>query len=335
MRVEAELLGAAELGLGALEVAHAATNLTHLVEGGADVGHVEFGELRAGSPRFCFRLRPCALQFQQLGPVQSAEPRIERRLLRGGPLTADLGPFRRPLEIADLVAGGDEAAVDLPDDELAEPALGAEQHRLVEEGEALGGRSEGDQETSLALQRVGLDVGIAETPTDIDRASGFLEGELERAAPVRYLRLALEQHSVFRRLGLVLEEPLCSLEPPVRDRAAALEAVVVVEQDRGSGRMPRIAFGFEACVRTLAGGNALVELGPATMRRRRAPPRSERPRWWTTRAQRGTDTPRPSPGGRERCELARPADPVSLPLAHHLRQELWQVGALGRVRRSA
>ena len=259
MRVETEGLGASELGLATVEVTDAAADLPDLVERRAGVDDVQVLELSAGAARLRLGAHPIAPQPEQLRTMHATQPRVEGRRLADRPVAPYLCPFRGALQVAELIARRDEAAVELAEDERPESSFGGEQHCLVEEREAVGGLAEADEDPSPTLERLGFDVCVPKAPADVERAPGLLERELECATPVRDLRLPFEQQSVLRCVGLPVEAALCPLQPAVGDCAAALEAEIVVESDRGPGGAASVAVRFELLVRDVAGGDAFVQ----------------------------------------------------------------------------
>src|SRR5205085_2328673 len=72
--------------------------------------------------------------------------------------------------------------------------------------------------------------------------------------------LAFEQEGELRCVGLPLEAALRPLQPAVRDRTAALEAVVVVQSHRRPRAASRVSVRFGLLVRQLAEGRALVQV---------------------------------------------------------------------------
>ena len=200
--------------LGTFEIADPQPDLPDFRECGCRVREEAGLELVAGAPGLCFRGDPVALPLEELGPMQPAEPgeHGERMVLRPG--SDRLQPLVRTAHVAELVTRAHQRAVDLAGHERAEPSLDGEEHRLVEVREAFTGPALVDQHASGALQRLRLDIGLAEPTPEIPRSLGELAGAIELAAAVRNLGFVEEQEPVLRTFGIVLER--------TRGRAAAI-----------------------------------------------------------------------------------------------------------------
>ena len=131
--------------LGPVQLTEPAADVAHLGVGVARRAVVTRGEFFARPGRFNLGFGERTAPLQHDGSVDAAHAgeNGERMLLR--PLQRGLGPLRGPLEVTDLFARADEAAIDLAGRERSEPALDGEQHRLVEMGHPFGDVASVDQ----------------------------------------------------------------------------------------------------------------------------------------------------------------------------------------------
>src|SRR5262245_42022604 len=85
------------------------------------------------------------------------------------PPAPDLDPLGSTWEIAELFARTDEAAIHLARHEGSASPFDAQQHRLVEQREAVVGAAVRDVESGDALEALGLDIAVATRPSDVER----------------------------------------------------------------------------------------------------------------------------------------------------------------------
>ena len=108
---------------GRVQVAHPQANLAHLVLRVAHgIQKPEALELDAGLARFLLGLRPLAVEPLQLRAMHATDAWVAAHRLATHPALPFVRPLARPLEIADVSAGGDRVAVDVaggPELELA------------------------------------------------------------------------------------------------------------------------------------------------------------------------------------------------------------------------
>ena len=151
-RLTVQLLGPGEGLLGPVELAEPAADVPDLGVGRGAVGHMAPEQLLAGPGGLPFRLGQGTAPFQHDGPVDAADAGKdgERVLLR--PLHGRLGPLVSPVEVAELLAGADEAAVDLARGVRAEATLHGEEHRLVEVAETVGHLAPVDHDPAHRLE---------------------------------------------------------------------------------------------------------------------------------------------------------------------------------------
>ena len=143
----AERLGLAERLLGPVEVAHAAADLAELHEAGGGVHAADPDELGARPDGLLFGSGPLTTTLQGPRPVDPAHAGEEGERVALGPTGRGVGPLGRPAEVAQLLAGADQAAVDLAGRVRTEPALDGGEHGLVEVAQALLGPALVDQQT--------------------------------------------------------------------------------------------------------------------------------------------------------------------------------------------
>ena len=91
--------------------------------------------------------------------MDPADPREDRAGVLLGPGRRGVGPLGGPGEVAQILAGADEAAVHLAGRVGAEPTFEREQHGVVEAREPRLGLAVVDEQPSQGLQRFRLEVG--------------------------------------------------------------------------------------------------------------------------------------------------------------------------------
>ena len=135
--VVAVLVGAVEGLGGRVEVAHPQPDLADRVLRVADaIEQPEALELVAGLARLLLGLRPLTAEHLELGPMDPADARVAARAVAAHPALALVGPLARPLEVADVAAGGDRVAVDVARDAQVELAGRGGRGRFVDVREA-------------------------------------------------------------------------------------------------------------------------------------------------------------------------------------------------------
>jgi hypothetical protein len=86
-----------------------------------------------------------------------------------------LGPLRRPVEVAHVLASRYEAAIHLASGEGPEPALDREEHCLVEVAHAVVDVAVVDEHAPLGLKRLRLEVRRPKPPPQPERRRRQLE----------------------------------------------------------------------------------------------------------------------------------------------------------------
>ena len=258
LRASAEDLGLAERLLGPLEVAHAAADLAELHEAGRGVHAADPDELRAGPDGLLCRPGPLTTRLQGPRPVDPAHAGEDGERVALGPTGRGVGPLGRPAEVAQLLAGADQAAVDLAGRVRTEPALDGGEHGLVEVAQPLLGPALVDQQTTQRLLGTGLEVGAAQPASELDHLPRVLGREVEVAPPVGDLRLPQDEVAVLGALGVAVEALTSPPQPRAADARLRPEAVVLVEPDRALSGQPVLAALVEGRERGLAMLDALV-----------------------------------------------------------------------------
>ncbi len=169
-RSAAELLGALERLLGPVELAEAAPDVADLGVGGRAVADVAADQLVARLQRLAFGLGEIAAPLEHHGAVHAADPGEDREGMLLRPAQRRLGPLGGAVEVADLLARADQAAVHLAGRVRPEAALDREEHRLVEMAHPLRDLALVDQDPAVGLQRLGLEVGRPEAPAERDHS---------------------------------------------------------------------------------------------------------------------------------------------------------------------
>ena len=289
-RSAAQLLGSGERLLGPVELAQPAADVADLGVGRRAVDQVAADQLLAGPRRLPLRLgqRPPPLEHD--GPVHPADAREdgERVLLR--PAHRGLGPLGGPVEVAELLAGADEAAVHLAGRVRAEPALDGEQHRLVEVAHALGDVALVDQHAALGLEGLGLEVGRPQRAAELDHLRRRAPAARSRSpAPCAVSASRSSSAPCSTHSGSVVERSPGPPQPPAGDRRPGHEAVVLVQPHRALPGPALVAELVVGPVGELAGRDAVVEapepprglgqqVGPLGLVRRRVERRPRRRR---------------------------------------------------------
>ena len=199
------------------------------------------------------------LRLRTTGPVDAADAGEDGERVLLGPLHRRLGPLGGTRQVAELLAGPDEAAVHLAGRVRAQPALDREQHGLVEVPEPLGDLAPVDEDPTHGLQRLGLEVGRTERPAQPDRLGGEHGGPVQVAAAVGQLGLTQDEGAVLDAPRLAVERPARPAQPTAGDGRPGLEGVVLVEPHRALARPAPLAELVERAVGDLPGHDAVVE----------------------------------------------------------------------------
>lgn len=128
------------------------------------------------------RLLPLTVQPQQLAAVDRAlAGERQQPGLGGTPAFEGCGPLRHPPEVADLLAALDRGAVDVPGHDRGGLARDHPDHRLVEQGEAIGDPAGVERHPALGAEPQRDEVGFAETQAALGHLVGAGAGRGEVA----------------------------------------------------------------------------------------------------------------------------------------------------------
>ena len=133
----AEALGLGERLFSPVELTEATPDVADFGVGRRAVAQVPVVQFFAGPFGFADGLGQGAAPLQYAGPVDPADAREDRKRMLLRPCDGRLGPLGRPVEVAELLAGADQAAVHLARGVGQEAVFDGEEHRLVEVAEAL------------------------------------------------------------------------------------------------------------------------------------------------------------------------------------------------------
>ena len=231
-RSAAQLLGSGERLVGLVELAQTAPDVADLGVGRRAVDQVAPDQLLARPRCLALGLRQRSPPLEHDGPMDPADAREdgERVLLR--PTHRGLGPLGGPVEVTELLAGADEAAVHLAGRVRAEATLDREEHRLVQVAHALRDLALVDQHAALGLEGFGFEVGGPQRASEVDHPGGQRGGPLEVAGPVRGLGLAQQQRAVLGARRIRVERSSRPPQPPAGDGRSGHEVVVLVQPHR-------------------------------------------------------------------------------------------------------
>jgi hypothetical protein len=233
--------------LGGVVLAEPAQNVAALVQRQPDRIRAARGLVAApGGIELFERLRPGPGEGHDLSPVHGAlaGERYEARLLRTPPGQRRC-PLGCPAEVGDLLAAFDHGAVHGAGEDRRDLTGGDTDHRLVEQGQALGHSSGVERQPALCAQPHGDEVRVPEAATvltDYGRAFGR-RGPLGGADVPEHL-----QDRTIATLDDVLPElvqdPFQPAFPPTRDGVLAGEGGGYRQQTRRARRTGRlICFG--------------------------------------------------------------------------------------------
>ena len=148
-----------------------------------------------------------------------------------GPPRRRLGPLGGAPVVADLLARADQAAVHLACRVRPEPPLDGQEHRFVELLETVARVAPIDEHASERLLGLGLEIGIAQPSSELERAVHVHGRLLELSPAVHDLDLAHDEVPVLGAFGLTLETLTSPPQPRARDARLGPEHVVLVEPD--------------------------------------------------------------------------------------------------------
>ena len=234
----AERFGLAERELGSVEVPDPAPHLAQLHETGRGVHGAHTYQLRARPHPLLLGAGPLAAPLQGPRPMHPAQPREHGERVALGPARRRVRPLGHPPVVAELLAGADQAAVDLAGRVRPEPSLDCEQHRLVEVREPVLGAALVHEDSTDGLERFRFEVDGAQAPGELDDRLRLLGGEVELTAAVRDLGLPQHQVAVLGALDVALEPMTGPAQPRPADAGLGLEAVVLVEPHRALRGLP-------------------------------------------------------------------------------------------------
>ena len=259
MRPAAQRLRFAERGLGAVEVAEPAPHFAELHVSGRGVGAAHTDQLGARALDFLLRPRPLTPTLKRPRAMHATQSGEQRGGVPLRPTRRRVGPLRGAAIVAQRLARADQAAIDLAGRVRTEPSFDREQHRFVEVRQAFTRLPLVDQDATQSLQRLRLQIGHAEAPTELDDRTRVAGREMEVASAVRDLDVAQQEHAVLGAVAVVVDLAMGALQPRTPDVGLRLEAVVLVEPRRAPRRPPgRLAL-VEDDVGGLASLDALVD----------------------------------------------------------------------------
>jgi hypothetical protein len=180
-------------------------------------------------------------------------------------LAQQIGPGPRPLEVAGVIAGGEERAHGLGRAVGVVGRAAGEGHGLVQQGHALGQPSRLDEGQAAVGEGLGLQVHVTE-------AAGTVEGELGRRQQLRRVvdLAAHRRHrhpTLLHARGLVLHQPLGPGEPrPAGGQVAQPVGEGVAQTHAGHRRAAAVTGGGERPDRRRKMGDRGVDV---ELRRRR------------------------------------------------------------------
>ncbi len=153
-------------------------------------------------------------------------------------------PFAAAVEGEDLLATGDDAAIDQAGEEWRQSAAGDRQHGLVEKRHALGDPPLAEQRPAMEVAGEGDEIGVVEAVADL--------GGLGRR-PARSLEIAHGDAAMDRRqqqiaaLGAILvrDEAFRARQPAGRAARLAEREEAEAKKEGGAGRRSRVV-GVEA-----------------------------------------------------------------------------------------
>ena len=255
----AQRLGLPERALRSFEVAEPATHLAELHEARRGVGGAHLAQLRTGSNDLVLGLRPVSSALQGPGAMHPAQPGEHGEGVALRPLRRCVGPLGGAAVVAELLAGADQAAVDLARRVRTEAALDCEEHRFVEVPEPFCRATFVHQYPTKGLQRLGLQIGHVQAPAEVDDITRLLGGGSQLPAAVCDLDLPQDEVAVLDALDVAVQSMPGPPQPCATDAGLGLEAEVLVEPD---GALCRTAVGvarLEHRIHGLPRRNALVQ----------------------------------------------------------------------------
>jgi hypothetical protein len=152
--------------------------------------------------------------LEQLGAVHPADAGIERRQReRIGPLPGGLGPLGGPAQVAELVAGIHQAAVDRAGPQRPELVGQRREHRFVEQCQPVGDAGLLDPDPAFEIDTQGRQRGVVVPSTQVLHPSGGCFGDAEVARHERG-GAEVEGIPVSCALRKPFEDPVSPADPP-------------------------------------------------------------------------------------------------------------------------
>ena len=226
-----------------------------------------------------------------------------------------LGPLGGSAQVADVLAGADQAAVHLARRVRAEPALDGEEHGLVEVREPCLDLARVDEHAADRLQRLRLEVGDRSSRPSASARSASSTRRVEPPPPWASSASRSSSAPCSTHSGSSSSARRARCSHPAGDRRPGPHAVVLVEPHRALAGAPAVAELVEDAVRAAGGPRCTRRGGRATTAPRRAR-RAARPR------QPGRRAGRPRRGATHasqswRARASRRASSASTRLARH------------------
>ena len=198
---------------------------------------LRFPATLAGPPRLFQRLRPRALELQDLGTMHQTTSREGHEVgLTLAPAREGGGPLPGTAKLVGVLAGEDDAAIDDPGDDRGELAGGHRHHRLVEQPQPLLETPVLDQDVAPLVRSEREQVRIAKALPDRRRLARGSRGRLPVAARLLFDDCGHEQIAVLDAITLLpVEQPLGAPEPA----AGAAHLPTPGEADADPERAPK------------------------------------------------------------------------------------------------
>ena len=201
------------------------------------------GVLLAGPARLGQRVRPCALELQDLRAMHQARRGEDHHLALLLAPAAERGrPLASAAERVDPLAAVDHAAVDQTGHHRRQLAGRDRDHRLVEQREPLLDPAHLEERPPLHVPRGGDQVTIAETSAEAGRLAGDRASALPLARLEMLLRDGEQQIALLRGLcSFLVEQPLTPREPSGRGAGLAAQEEAEADPECAAGGAPAVA----------------------------------------------------------------------------------------------
>ena len=228
-------LGVRLLGFG--KPAAQPLDFAHLIEGRTQAGlRCGMGKPLPGLLRPFESLLPSPVQLQKLGAPYQAVAAIGNQVrLRSAPAFQRRRPLLRTLQVEDLAAALEHAAINSARAQGRNLARRYRNHRLVEQRHTARDLSLADQRAALPLQPECDQVLFAEPFPD---RSGLHKGRMRRDG-VTFVKCAVslrqQQVSVFHTVGASVEQPFGPRKPAACLREFAVEQCAEAHPKRAAG----------------------------------------------------------------------------------------------------